>query len=54
MAERLEFQAFSRHYAWQNPLILTILEEIFMAEEKVRFQIRINPVTDRKVKAAMP
>jgi len=30
------------------------LEEIFMAEEKVRFQIRINPATDRKVKAAMP
>ena len=25
-----------------------------MAEEKVRFQIRIDPDTDRKVKAAMP
>jgi len=43
MAERLEFQPFPRHYTWQEPLILTILEEIFMAEEKVRFQIRISP-----------
>ena len=25
-----------------------------MAEEKVRFQMRIDPDTDRKIKAAMP
>jgi len=34
--------------------IYTILEDNIMAEEKVRFQMRINPDTDRKVKATMP
>jgi len=47
MAERLESQPFPRHYTWQEPLILTILKEIFMAEEKVRFQMRINPFAVR-------
>ena len=32
----------------------TILEDNIMAEEKVRFQMRIDPDTDRKIKSAMP
>jgi len=34
--------------------IYTILEVNIMTEEKVRFQMRITPDTDRKIKAAMP
>jgi len=34
--------------------INTILEDNIMAEEKVRFQMRITPDTDRKIKAAIP
>jgi len=34
--------------------IYKILEDNIMAEEKVRFQMRIDPDTDRKLKAAMP
>jgi len=34
--------------------IYTILEDNIMAGEKVRFQMRIDPDTDRKVKAVVP
>jgi len=37
-----------------KPTNYRIEEEITMAEEKVRFQMRIDPDTDRKIKAAMP
>ena len=37
----------------KNP-IYTILKDTMMTEERVRFQMRIDPGTDRKVKVAMP
>ena len=45
-----KFQALQVAKAPKN----TILEDNIMAEEKVRFQMRIDPDTDRKIKAAMP
>lgn len=45
-----KFQALQVAKAPKN----TILEDNIMAEEKVRFQMRIDPDTDRKIKSAMP
>lgn len=39
---------------WRNIENLMNWEDITLAEEKVRFQMRIDPDTDRKVKASIP